>query len=189
MKSLDRLQRLVSRWARGIAAVGLAALLFQALATAGDPLLRWLANRPIHGLSDITGLASVMVIAACFPVIVAQRGNITIRFLGRALPARAALWVDAFGSCALLAFLGMIGVQLALYTGELAASGRTTWLLRIPVAPYWIVATALVVLSVFAQAVNVAADVARAVTGERPREESFSGFGGGSAESTDEWNR
>jgi hypothetical protein len=52
----------------------------------------------------------------------------------------------------------------------MAESGRTTWHLRIPVAPYWWVATALAALCVPAQAIAFVADVVRAITGAPPRE-------------------
>src|SRR5688500_16159156 len=111
-----------------------------------DVLLRWIANAPIKGLHDINGLAIAIVIASCFPLVVAERRNISIRFLGEALGAGASRWLEALGSAALLAFVAAIGWQLALYTLGLAESGRTTWHLRLPVTPAWTVATAVVLL-------------------------------------------
>jgi TRAP-type C4-dicarboxylate transport system permease small subunit len=166
-----RLESRIIRATRALAIVGFCALLVISLATMADVALRWLANAPIKGLTDIQGLAVAIVIASCLPLVVAQRQNISIRFLGEALGPAASRWLDAFGSLALLAFVGFIAWQLALYTAGMAESGRTTWHLRIPVTPCWSVATLLVALCVPAQAIAFVADVVRAITGTPPRAE------------------
>jgi len=166
------------RWTRLVALVGALGLLFQSLATLLDVSLRWGFNAPIKGLNDIVGLAVAIVLAACFPIVVAQRQNITIRFLSHAVGPRIARWLDAAGSLAMLAFVSVIGWQLAVYTGELAVSGRTTWLLRIPVTPYWAVATAVALLCIPVQAIAFAADVARAICGGPPAREVGMGESG-----------
>jgi TRAP-type C4-dicarboxylate transport system permease small subunit len=171
MRALVALEARIVRWTRAIALFGLAALLVVSGATMLDVALRWLLNRPIKGLIDITELAVAIVLAACLPVVVAQRQNITIRFLGRGLGPRATRWLDAFGSAVLFVFVTLIAWQLAVYTVELAQSNRTTWLLRIPVTPYWAVATAICALCVPVQAVATVADVARAIVGAPPARE------------------
>jgi hypothetical protein len=105
------------------------------------------------------------VIATCFPLVVAERQNISIRFLGAAVGTRGSLWLDAFGSAALLAFVAAMGWQLALHTADLAESGRTTWDLRLSVTPAWVVATAVVLLCIPIQAIAFVADLARAIAG------------------------
>jgi TRAP-type C4-dicarboxylate transport system permease small subunit len=167
-----RLESRIIRWTRALAVVGFVALLVVSLTTMLDVLLRWIANAPIKGLHDINGLAIAIVIAACFPLVVAERRNISIGFLGEALGARANRWLEALGSGALLAFVAAIGWQLALYTAGLAEAGRTTWHLRIPVTPYWTVAAGVVLLCIPAQAIAFVADVARALRG-RPRPDEW----------------
>jgi hypothetical protein len=98
--------------------------------------------------------------------VIAERQNIVIRFLGDALGAAPGRWLEALGSAALLAFVALVGWQLVVYTAGLAEAGRTTWHLRIPVTPYWSVATAIVLLCIPAQAIAVAADVVRAMEGK-----------------------
>ncbi len=180
MQRLEATERLVTRWARGVALLGLTGLLVVSVSTMLDVLLRWIANAPIMGLNDFNGLAVVIVLAACFPVVVAQRENITIRFLGNALGPRAYGWLEAFGSAVLLAFVSMVSWQLVVFTGELFELGRTTWHLLIPVAPYWAVASALVLLCVLVQAIALIADIVRAVTG-RARTESGESRGEGAS--------
>jgi TRAP-type C4-dicarboxylate transport system permease small subunit len=159
------LERRIIRWTRGIAIVGFVGLLVVSLLTMLDVALRWIANAPIKGLNDINGLAVAIVIAACFPLVVAERRNIVIRFLGDALGPPPSRWLEALGSAALLAFIALIGWQLALHVAGMAESNRTTWHLLIPVTPYWSVAAGVVLLCIPAQAVAFAADVARAAGG------------------------
>ena len=163
-----RLEQRIGRWTRAIAVAGFLGLLAVALATTADVLLRWIANAPIKGLNDINGLVVAIVIASCLPLVVAERQNISIRFLGNALGTAPSRWLEALGSAALLAFVALVGWQLVLHTAGMAESGRTTWHLRIPVTPYWSIATALVLLCIPAQAIAFVADVVRAATGAPP---------------------
>jgi TRAP-type C4-dicarboxylate transport system permease small subunit len=179
MRFLVELEARIVRWTRMVAFAGLAGLLVVSGATMIDVGLRWLANRPIKGLIDITELAVAIVLAACFPLVVAQRQNIAIRFLGRGLGTGATRWLDAFGSALLFVFVALIAWQLVVYTVELAESHRTTWLLRIPVTPYWAIAAAIVALCVPVQAVAAAADIARAITGAPPAREGAPADEGG----------
>ena len=171
MRFVFELERRIIRATRALAIVGFVVLLVASLTTMLDVALRWVANAPIKGLSDFEALAVAIVIASCLPLVVAQRQNISIRFLGDALGPAASRWLDAFGALALLAFVTLIAWQLALYTAGMAESGRTTWHLRISVTPYWSAATLLVALCVPAQAIAFVADAVRAITGAPPRAE------------------
>jgi TRAP-type C4-dicarboxylate transport system permease small subunit len=161
-----RLEERIGRWTRAIAVAGFVGLLLVAVATTADVLLRWIANAPIKGLNDINGLVVAIVVASCLPLVIAERQNISIRFLGDALGVAPSRWLDALGSAALLAFVALVGWQLVLHTAGMAESGRTTWHLRIPVTPWWSIATAIVLLCIPAQAIAFAADVARALEGK-----------------------
>ncbi len=165
MALVYRLEAWIGRWTRAIAVAGFLGLLAVAALVTLDVLLRWIANAPIKGLNDVNGLVVAIVIASCLPLVIAQRQNISIRFLGDALGAGAARWLEALGSAALLVFVILVGWQLALYTAGLAEAGRTTWHLRLPLAPWWSVATAIVLLCIPAQAIAFVADLARAARG------------------------
>jgi len=165
MQRLLLLERRVITLTRALALGGFVGLMVMSLSTTLDVLLRWLANMPIKGLPDIVSLAVAIVIATSFPIVVAQRQNITIRFLGDWIGRRTALWFDVFGSAALLVFIALLGWQLAVYAGELLESGRLSWQLRINVGPYWAVAAGIVVLCVPIQVIALVADIGRAITG------------------------
>jgi TRAP-type C4-dicarboxylate transport system permease small subunit len=165
MNQLLRLEQLVVSGTRALAFCGFVGLMVMSISTTLDVLLRWLANIPIKGLFDIVSLAVVIVIATSFPVVIAQRQNITIRFLGDVIGPRTALWFDAVGSAALLVFITLVGWQMAVYAGELIESGRTTWQLRIHTGPYWSVAAGIVLLCIPIQTIAFVADIMRAITG------------------------
>ena len=171
MSLVFELESRIIRATRALAVLGFVVLLLVSLTTMADVGLRWIASSPIKGLTDIQGLAVAIVIGSCLPLVVAQRQNISIRFLGDALGPAASRWLDAFGSAALLAFVALVAWQLALYTAGMAESGRTTWHLRIPVTPYWTAASLLVALCIPAQAIALVADIGRAITGAPPRAE------------------
>jgi TRAP-type transport system small permease protein len=165
LAALERLEATIAGWSRNVAVIGVLALLVISVATLADVLLRWIANTPIRGLNDILMVTAPVVIAACLPLVIARRENISIRMFGELLGTRALLWLDVFGSLLLLAFVTLVGWQLIIYTVELGRSNRTTWQILIPVAPFWTVATSLVLLCIPAQAAALASDIARAVTG------------------------
>jgi TRAP-type C4-dicarboxylate transport system permease small subunit len=174
VQALARAEARIGIWSRNVALLGVVALLAVAAGTLLDVLLRWVANSPIKGLNDINGLFAPIVIAACLPLVLAHRQNISIRFLGDWLGPRASLWLDALGSVLLFVFIALVAWQLTLYTDELWRAKRTTWQLLIPVAPWWTLACGLVLLCVPVQLAAMLTDLARAVTGT-PRPESKHG--------------
>lgn len=153
---------------RALALVGFFGLLVLALMTTVDILCRWLINQPIYGVNDVSAIVMAVVIAACLPANLAERQNITVEFLGGALGPRGKAALDAFGGIVTLLFVTVLAWRFIPYSAEIARSGQTTWVLKLPVAPAWWVATALLMLSVPVQLVVIAADVARMLA---PRQE------------------
>lgn len=168
MDAISRLEAWITRSARVLASIGFLGLLLICMAVTVDILLRKFANAPIRGLGDFQELIGVVAVASCFPLVCAERGCISFRFLGTSLGERAALWFDAFGSALLLLFVALIGWQLTIYTGDLLQSGRTTSHLNMPVAPCWILATALTLLCIPVQLAALVQDVVRAVSNTAP---------------------
>lgn len=147
---------------QAMALVGFFGLLVLALMTTFDVLSRWLFNEPIHGVNDVSAIVMAMVIAACLPANLAARQNITVEFLGNLLGPRAKAALDGFGGIVTLAFVAVMAWRFVPYTIEATESGQTTWVLKIPVAPGWWIATALLLLSVPVQITVVVFDFARA---------------------------
>ena len=158
---VDRLDAFVARSTRVLALVGLIGLLVQAGATIVDVAMRWAFSHPIAGLSAISELVIIFMVAACFPAALAGRHHIAIRFLGKAVPWRVAEALEVWGHLLVLGVVGVMGWQLVDYTWDLYATGQTTWLLLVPMWPSWSVATALIVLCVPVQAAVLLVHVQR----------------------------
>lgn len=144
--------RLLLASGRYSAAIGLVGLLLLSTAILADALARSLFNAPIFGLSDLVEILTPVIVASCFPVALANRQNITIRFLGRALRPRGGQLVELFGQlAALLALVGIVW-EVGRYTYDVIAYNQFTWLLRVPVWPTWVLATLLLASCVPVQA-------------------------------------
>lgn len=144
MTFFSRTEKISSMITRSIALIGLALLLLIALATVLDVLLRWLFNNPIVGLADTYSLFMAMILASCFPLCIYYRGNVTIRFLGNIFGPRVKNILDAFGNLITMIIFALMAWQFWIFTDELSLDGETTWVLNLPVSPWWRVVTILI---------------------------------------------
>jgi len=151
MTLFTRLESSVSRTSRMIALIGLAGLLALAFATVLDVLCRWLLNAPITGVRDLSALFVAIIIAASFPMCFANRNNITIRFLGTFLGPWYREFLDLFGNILTLVVLSLMAWKFWIYAGQLAKSNETTWVLCLPVAPWYYMVAALITACFFVQ--------------------------------------
>jgi TRAP-type C4-dicarboxylate transport system permease small subunit len=160
---LAGLERLALAATRALSVVGLVALMGLATMTLADGLLRWLANRPIEGVRDLGGLAIAVAIACCLPVVLMERGNIAIR-LGASLHPRLGRLLDAFAALAVSAILAAMAWQIWIYAAKLAHARETTFVLQIPVAPFWFGVDCILWFAVLVQLVVAARDWASALS-------------------------
>lgn len=137
MSVFHRLESAILSGSRLVALAGLAGLLTLAFATVVDVLMRWLFNMPITGVRDLSSLFVAIIIAASLPCCMAQRSNITIRFLGRVLGRHGHVTLEIFGNLVTLVTLGAMSWKFWLYAKDLALANETTWVLGWPVAPWW----------------------------------------------------
>ena len=158
----DEIESRLSRISRASGIVGIGGLLVVAVLTVTDILARWLLGSPLAGIDDVTKLAIIVVISACFS---AERRQIQIRFLGALLGRDASAVLDAFGALATTLMFVLITWQMGVYAGEVTQSGETTFLLRIPVGPIWWAATVFFALCVPLQAIVALSDIARIPSG------------------------
>jgi len=133
---LAALERLTLTATRALSVVGLIALMGLATMTLADGLLRWLASRPIEGVRDLGGLAIAVAIACCIPVGLMERGNIAIR-LGALLHPRVGKLLDALAALIVCFVLALAAWQFWLYAAKMARAHETTFVLQIPIAPFW----------------------------------------------------
>jgi TRAP-type transport system small permease protein len=148
--------------ARFCAVLGMLALLVFILMTNFDVLMRWLFNSPINGVSDVGPLVVAIVTAAFFPFALTERHHVSMGLLGDFLGPRARLWLDAFAALVTWAFFVLLAWQLTRYTVELHQLGETTWVVQIPVAPWWSVVSFFMVVCAVVQLGVVVAESYRA---------------------------
>jgi TRAP-type C4-dicarboxylate transport system permease small subunit len=131
--------------------------------TLADGLMRWLASRPIEGVRDAGAFIIAVAVSCCIPVALMERANIAIRVAGTAFGARASHALDAFAALAVEVVIAAMAWQFTVYAGKLARVHETTWILKIPVAPFWYGVAGILWLAVAVQAIVVVLDCARAL--------------------------
>jgi len=134
---MDKLEAQLGNISRILALIGLIGLILLSLATIADVFMRYVFNDPITGVRDTYSLFLGIILASSFPLLMAERSNITIRFLGKLLGYRAGKVLDLFGGLATIGFIYLAAARTWSYANELAASNDTTWLLGWQVAPWW----------------------------------------------------
>ncbi len=134
---MDKLEAQAANISRILALIGFIGLILLSLATIADVFMRWLFNDPITGVRDTYSLFLGIILASSFPLLMAERSNITIRFLGKLLGRRAGKVLDLFGGLATMVFIYLAASRTWSYANELAESNDTTWLLGWAIAPWW----------------------------------------------------
>ena len=159
--SLQWLERTGLAATRALSGAGLAALMFLAVMTLADGLARWLLNQPIDGVRDIGAVAIALAVSCCIPVGLMERGNITIRFAESLLNPRAGKVLDAVAALAVAVVVTAMAWQFTLFAGKMARAGETTWVLKIPTAPFWYGVAAILWCAVLVQLIVLALELGR----------------------------
>jgi TRAP-type transport system small permease protein len=160
---LQALERAAFAATRVLSVVGLIALMGLAAMTLADGLMRWLANQPIEGVGDLSGLAIAVAITCCIPMVMIERGNITIR-LAADVSARLGRLLDAIAAAIVGLVLIAIAWQIWLFAAKMAQAHETTFVLQIPTAPFWFGVDAILWCTVLVQAIVLARDVVRTLS-------------------------
>ena len=137
MHLIDRLETLTHQGARWVALLGLAGLLALAFATILDVFLRWLFNAPITGVRDAASLFVAIVISCALSTCMAERRNITIRFLGKIMSPKWGDILEVFGNLITLIVFALVAWQVWLYANDLGAQKEVTMVLGWPISPWW----------------------------------------------------
>ena len=148
MTALDRLNQQATIATKRIALVGFTGLVVIALLTFYDGAARYLDLPRVSGFSDFGELLFPIIIASCFPALLIQQKNLTIRVLARVTGDGAARWADLAAAVAVLIFFTLLGLQFMQMTLDFHSAGRTTATIEIPTALFWMIATAILWLCV-----------------------------------------
>ncbi len=172
---LSALERAALAATRALSIVGLIALMGLAAMTLADGLMRSLANQPIEGVRDLGALTIAVAVSCAIPMVLIERGNITIRLVESALSAAAGRVLNVLAALLVGATMVLMAWQFYLFASELSRGHETTWVLQIPTAPFWYGVDAILWCAVVVQAIVAAREVARLIepiasrTGRRRR--------------------
>ncbi len=158
---LQPLERLGLLATRALSAVGLAGLLVLALMTLLDGLARWLLNQPIEGVRDLGAVIVALAVTCCLPVGLMERSNISIRVASHALGERAGRLLDAVAAILVCAVMAAFSWQFYVFAGKIARAGETTWILKIPTAPFWFAVFGILALAWLVQIIIVVLELGR----------------------------
>jgi TRAP-type C4-dicarboxylate transport system permease small subunit len=145
---------------RALSVVGLAALMVLAFLTLANGLLRWLLNQPIAGVVDLGALAIALAVSCCLPVAQIEHGHIAFRLIG-ALRPRIGRLLDLLAAIIVAVVLVLMALEFSTYAAGLVQSGETTYVLKLPTAPFWYGVDAILWSTVLVQAIVVAVQIAR----------------------------
>jgi TRAP-type C4-dicarboxylate transport system permease small subunit len=142
-----RFARLTDR----LALLGFTGLCVAAALTTYEGAARYLGWSRLPGLTDILSLVMAVIIATAFPAGLLSQSNVTIRFLGKALPRRGYRMLEIFGCSVTLVFFALVTWQFFLFVLDQYGRGATTRTIEVPVAPAWLVATLVIAVAIPAQ--------------------------------------
>ncbi len=163
---LASLERAALAATRALSVIGLAALMCLATMTLVDGLLRWLANKPIEGVRDLAALTIAVAVSCSLPMVLIERANITIRVVENVLGRLASRVLDLIASLLVFAILALTAWQFIVFAGKMAQAKETTWVLQIPIAPFWYGVDAILWCAVAVQLIVAARDAARLFGGQ-----------------------
>jgi TRAP-type transport system small permease protein len=158
---LQRLERIGLATTRALSAAGLAALMLLAAMTLADGLLRWLANKPIEGVRDVGAVIVAVAVCCCLPAGLMERSHISIRVAAGLFGERVGRALDALAAVAVWLVMGAIAWQFTVFAGKIARVGETTWILKIPTAPFWYTVAAILWVGVAVQTIMVVLQLLR----------------------------
>jgi TRAP-type C4-dicarboxylate transport system permease small subunit len=119
--------------------------------TTYEGVARYIGLPRLPGLTDILSLVMAVIIASAFPAGLFRQSNVTIRFLGNALPRTAYRWLESIGNLVTLAFFSLVTWQFVLFVIDQHGRGATTRTIEVPVAPAWLLATVMLAIASIAQ--------------------------------------
>ena len=148
MNVMSNIESKIIQLAQVVSLIALIGLLILAAMIVGEGLLRWLLNLPILSVPDIYPLVITVAVAACFPLVFAERRNITVRLVGNFLGHRISMILEAFGYLVSIVIFCIMIWQLWIFSSQVAISNETTVAIRMPIAPWYRAATLLIALCV-----------------------------------------
>ncbi len=156
----------LDRITQSIALIGFTGLVIVGFLIFYDGAARWIGAPRIHGFSDYGEVVYPIVIASCFPAGLLRQTNITVRIFGKIGGPRLNAILETLAAAIVLVFFAILAWQFVKLVGKYGDAGRTTRTIGIPLAPFWWITTAIMVLCTPVQIYVVYAWARAAITGE-----------------------
>lgn len=134
---------------RALCLAGLALLMGLAVLTTLDGLSRHLLDRPIDLVRDLGGPVSAVAVASCLPVAMIRRSHVTLAVVG-GLSARLGRICDLLADGLVLVLLIAMAAAIWRQAASSAVNGDTTWMLQVPLAPFWFACSGIVAIAALA---------------------------------------
>jgi hypothetical protein len=167
--SMAAFRKMVSGAANALAVGGLSLLLILAAFTMVDGLLRAFANYPLDLIREIGDLVAAICGAACLPITLLHRANITLRAFSNVLPPRVVRTIDSFAAAIVELLMIAMAWQFYLFSVKTMRAGDVTWLLNIPKAPFWFAVDGILWVAIAVQTFVLIEEISGA--GRRPATE------------------
>ena len=129
--------------------------------TLADGTLRWLANRPIEGVRDVGAAIIAVAVSCCFPAGLIERAHITIRVAGSIFGSKLGRVLDALAAIAVWGVTIAMAWQFTVFAGKIAHAGETTWVLKIPTAPFWYTVAVILWIAAAVQTIVVLSQLSK----------------------------
>lgn len=146
-----RIESVACAAARGLAIAGFTLLLALAVCTVMDGLLRWLFRSPLDIVRDIGGLTAAVSISCCLPLALLKHSHISIQFLDARVSLRARNCLATFSTAVMTCICALIAWQFVVYAGKVARAGDVTIMMRVQMAPFWVVVALMMAFSAACQ--------------------------------------
>ena len=148
---MNRLEKIVTGTANGLAVAGLTILLVLAVCTLFDGLLRALANYPLDFVREIGDLIAAICAACTLPIVLLHKNNITLRVFEKFLPKAGAQLFDGFADILMAIVMIAMAWQFYLFSHKTAMANDVTWMMNVPKAPFWYVVDVILWIAVLVQ--------------------------------------
>lgn len=136
LAGIQNLFAFLARWLNNIG-MGFIALLMILITL--DVLLRWIANRPIKGVNELSELTMLLVVFLTIGFTQLMKSNVSVDLFFTRFPRRMQLIVDTFTYLLSLGITVLMLWQSIVYNSYLADINRQSVILKVPVAPFQLV--------------------------------------------------
>jgi len=106
---------------------------------AADAVGRYVFNRPIVGVLEITELMMVFIVFLAFAYVESKNGHVRVDLILSRFPRKVRPYIECLVTVISLGTIGIIAWQSVLYSLELQQGGNITASLGIPVSPFLLV--------------------------------------------------